>query len=229
MIFNTKAVLFSLLLLLQLFDTINGQDDNNNNCVSLGNSQVCSAFSQFYVGLPGLASNYPFLLNTTTIEEFDQRLIQYVNSTSNYLFPLGCLSTNYNPTIPYARYSLTRLCAAMIQDPAYSLPCNFHNQLSPPPLCQQTCTQWVDSVTFITNNPRVCMDSAQRNTTLASFSNQCSTWEGFNGTAADNCIAGIANEPANCGKLRENVLGSYFFIAREKAKFRQMKYRIRCW
>ncbi|CEP13516.1 hypothetical protein [Parasitella parasitica] len=183
----------------QIAKTVANAKDPENSCVSLANSKVCSAFAQFYIGLPGLEYDYPFLINTTTIEEFDERLLEYVNSTSDYLFPLGCLSSNYNPIIPYARYSLTRLCVGMIQNPSYSLPCNFNNGLTPPPLCQCTCLEWVDSISRITQNPRVCSDSSQRNTSLASFTDQCNTWEGFNGTITDNCISGIANEPYSCG------------------------------
>ncbi|KAK4509464.1 Septin spn4 [Mucor velutinosus] len=188
-----------LITLISIFLAGASAKDAENTCVSLATSKTCSAFSQFYVGLPGLAYDYPFLINTTTIEEFDERLLEYVNSTSDYLFPLGCLSSNYNPTIPYARYSLTRLCVGMIQDPSYSLPCNFDNGLIPPPLCQSTCYEWVDSITRITQNPRVCSDSIQRNASLASFTDQCNTWEGYNGTIAENCISGIANEPYSCG------------------------------
>ncbi|KAI9475741.1 MAG: hypothetical protein EXX96DRAFT_574457 [Benjaminiella poitrasii] len=192
-------MLLIILLLLQLLKAVYCKGTADNNCVSLAQSTVCSAFSQFYVGLPGLGSEYPFLINTTTIKEFDLRLLEYVNSTSDYLFPLGCLSSNYNPTIPYARYSLTRLCAELIQNPTYSLPCNFDYGLHPPPLCRQTCVEWVHSITEITENPRVCSDSVQRNDSLASYNDHCNTWEGFNGTIAENCISGIANEPYSCG------------------------------
>lgn len=181
-----------------------------SSCVSLASSITCSAFSQFYIGLPGLAADYPFLINTTTIEEFDTKLLNHVNSTSAYLFPLGCLSSNFNPTIPYARYSITKLCAAMIQNTDYSLPCNFQNELIPPPLCQNTCFEWLQSVTQITNNPRVCSNSIQRNNTLQSFQDQCYTWEGFNGTVTENCISGIANEPYTCGKI---LLCDHIYLA----------------
>ncbi|KAI8047751.1 hypothetical protein BDF21DRAFT_433874 [Thamnidium elegans] len=87
----------------------------------------------------------------------------------------------------------------MIQNTDHSLPCNFENELIPPPLCQNTCFEWVQSVSQITNNPRVCSDSIQRNNTLLSFQDQCNTWEGFNGTVTENCISGIANEPYTCG------------------------------
>lgn len=197
---SSHADFFMLLItLISIFLAVASAKDAESTCVSLASSKTCSAFSQFYIGLPGLAYDYPFLINTTTIQEFDERLLEYVNSTSDYLFPLGCLSSNYNPTIPYARYSLTRLCVGMIQNPSYSLPCNFDNGLTPPPLCQSTCFEWVDSIAHITQNPRVCSDSTQRNTSLASFTEQCDTWEGFNGTIAENCISGIANEPYSCG------------------------------
>jgi hypothetical protein len=193
--------IFALIIIITATSVV-GQ--NAEGCVSLSTSKTCSAFSPFYVGLPGLARDYPFLTNATTIEEFDARLLNFVNSTSSYLFPMGCLSSNFNPTIPYARYSLTKLCAALIQNPSYSLPCNFDKDLQPPPLCQKTCYLWVDSVTRITNNPNVCSSSTLRNSTLLAFENQCKTWEGFNGTVAENCISGIANEPYTCGKKKYN-------------------------
>lgn len=169
------------------------------NCVPLINSTVCSAFSQFYVDLNGLADTFIFLSNTTTIEEFDQRLIEYANSTNMYLYQLGCQSTNFNAQVPYARYSLTRLCAQMLQD-SDSLACNTENDLVPPALCQTTCDDWVNSVTEITSNPRVCAQTTQRNNTLDYYWSQCDTWQGFNGTVNNNCISGIANEPYTCGK-----------------------------
>ncbi|KAI7903147.1 uncharacterized protein BX663DRAFT_507620 [Cokeromyces recurvatus] len=192
-------MLLIILIFIQLLKTVYSGATDDNKCVSLLQSNVCSAFSQFYIGLPGLSNEYPFLINITTIEDFDNRLLEYVNSTSNYLFPLGCLSSNYNPIIPYARYSLTHLCAKLIQNPTYSLPCNFNYGLNPPPLCQQTCYDWVDSVAKITSSPLVCSNSIQRNETLASYTDHCNTWEGFNGTITQNCISGIANEPYSCG------------------------------
>lgn len=190
---------FFLLFLLQLY-TVSSQQQQQQNCISLSSSVPCAAFSSFYVDLRGLATEYSFLTNTSTIQEFDERLIAYLNTTDAYLLPLGCLSSNYNPTIPYARYSLTRLCAAMIQNSDHSLPCNFKFEKSPPPLCKTTCLDWVKSLNDITSNPRVCSDTEQRKSMLLSYEQQCKTWEGFNGTVMENCISGIANEPYTCGK-----------------------------
>ncbi|KAI7871463.1 hypothetical protein BDF14DRAFT_1761253 [Spinellus fusiger] len=170
-----------------------------NSCVLLQDSRACPAFQQFYVGIAGLSTQYPFMTNVTSVEAFDQSLFNYVNSTSYYLFPLGCLSSNYNPTVPYARYSLSSLCALMIQDPKGSLPCNYQYNLIPPPLCRSTCDDWASSLRDITSEPSVCSDSLQRNTTLDSLELRCTSWQGYNGTSNTNCISGIANEPENCG------------------------------
>lgn len=169
-------------------------------CLSLQNSLACPAFHQFYIST-GVVDRYPFLQNNiTTIQDFDNSLFNYVNSTSNYLLQLGCLSTNYNPIVPYARYSLTKMCARLIQDPEDSLPCNTNHHLTPPPLCKQTCLDWVESVTAITSQSTVCGNNLQRTEAIANYTIHCQSWQGFNATADDNCISGIANEPENCGK-----------------------------
>ncbi|KAI8997165.1 hypothetical protein BDB01DRAFT_770071 [Pilobolus umbonatus] len=198
----TISILILIFTLLRV-KTVKGE------CISLTNSTVCSAFSQFYISLPDLYYDYPFLFNSTTIEEFDQSILHYINSTSAYLYPLGCLSSNYNPTIPYARYSITKLCAAILQNPTSSLPCNFERNLQPPPLCQHTCKQWIDSVTDITSDSKVCSNQTQRDSTLLAYQDQCDFWEGLNGTITENCISGIANEPNNCGFGQSSIACVY--------------------
>jgi hypothetical protein len=186
------------LLLALILSEIQAQD---TNCVSLSTSEACPAYSQFYVDLGGLADNYPFLVNVTSVAQFDQRMRNYVNSTSFYLFPLGCLSSNYNPKVAYARYSLARLCADMVQNSHSLGPCNFENDIYPPPLCQNTCLEWVDDVDRITSDPNICSNTSLRNKTLNYYSEQCTSWQGVNGTIDQNCISGLANEPFYCGKL----------------------------
>ncbi|KAL0094059.1 hypothetical protein F4703DRAFT_1730079 [Phycomyces blakesleeanus] len=104
----------------------------------------------------------------------------------------------------------------MIQDSEDSLPCNYQHNLIPPPLCQQTCDDWVDSIKEITNDPAVCSSSLQRNTTLASLSLQCVSWQGFNGTGDTNCVSGIANEPENCG-FQGNVPGACHYCTNHRS------------
>ncbi|KAI8143515.1 hypothetical protein BJV82DRAFT_514976 [Fennellomyces sp. T-0311] len=168
-----------------------------NNCMSLTSSKACPAFDQYYIGL-GLADRYSYLAGTTDVDSFDQSLFAYVNSTGDYLLPLGC--SKDSGKVSYARYSLSRLCAGLIQDATDSLPCNFQHNLTPPPLCQTTCDAWISSVTMITNDTQVCADSGQRSSAIADLESQCSSWQGYNGTDANACISGSVNEPGNCGK-----------------------------
>lgn len=193
-----------LLLLLVSVSLVSSQqplpEDPPAICLSLRQSKVCPAFHQFYVST-GVVDRYPFLpSNITTVQELDQGLLSFVNSTSDYLLPLGCLGTNYSPNPPYARYALTKMCARLIQDPEDSLPCNTEHNVVPPPLCQSTCLDWVHSVTAITSQPQVCSDTSQRTAALANYTSHCLSWQGYNATADQNCISGFANEPDNCGK-----------------------------
>ncbi|KAI8332041.1 hypothetical protein BC941DRAFT_437321 [Chlamydoabsidia padenii] len=205
--FILLLLLLPLLILAILISSITGQqiqEDPSSICISLQHSTACPAFHQFYVSA-GVVDRYPFLpSNITTIQELDNGLLNYVNSSSDYLLPLGCLSTNYNPTTPYARYALTKMCARLIQDAEDSLPCNTEHNVIPPPLCQTTCLDWVNSITTITAQPQICSDNSQRTSTLANYTSQCLYWQGYNATADDNCISGFANEPENCG-FRDNT------------------------
>ncbi|CAO3594391.1 unnamed protein product [Absidia cylindrospora] len=198
-----------LLALVMLTSTVTSQqqqqqDNTPDICLSLRESSACPAFHQFYVST-GVVDRYPFLpSNITTIQELDAGLFLYVNSTSDYLLPLGCLSTNYSPTTPYARYALTKMCARLIQNEEDSLPCNTEHNIVPPPLCQSTCMDWVNSVTTITSEPRVCSDNSQRTAALANYTSQCLNWHGYNASMDDNCISGFANEPDSCG-FRDDI------------------------
>ncbi|KAI9269115.1 hypothetical protein BDA99DRAFT_435361 [Phascolomyces articulosus] len=198
--FPSSATLLSLALLtLWSIQPTRAQDNTNNNCISLASSKACPAFEQYYVGFPGLASRYSYLANVTNLDSFDQSLFAHVQSTNDYLLPLGCSSSS-KESAPYARYSLSRLCAGLIQDVTDSLPCNFQHNLTPPPLCKATCDDWISSVDMITNNNDVCSgDTTQRNSTILDLQNQCSSWQGYNGTDSEGCIAGQVNEPNNCG------------------------------
>lgn len=184
------------------------QEDPSSICISLQHSTACPAFHQFYVSA-GVVDRYPFLpTNITTVQELDTGLLNYVNSTSDYLLPLGCLSTNYNPTTPYARYALTKMCARLIQDAEDSLPCNTEHNVIPPPLCRTTCLDWINSITAITAQPQICSDNSQRTLTLANYTSQCLSWQGYNATTDENCISGLANEPENCGKYNNKPVHS---------------------
>lgn len=170
-------VVVSLLLLTRI--TI-AQD---SNCFSLQGSTACPAFSSFYLSTTGSQSTYPFLANVSNVESFDTALSNYVTS-SEFLDECS--------TIPKIRYAKSYMCAILVQDSTYSLPCNYQYNKSPPPLCQSTCFDYTASV---------CPDQA------ASLNSTCQSWSGLNGTT--DCIIGLANEPEYCGFNSESDACNY--------------------
>jgi hypothetical protein len=182
-------------LILLLFSTSFAQEEFP--CFSLKGSTTCPAFQNFYISIYGNKQRYPFLNNVTDISSFDAALRNYVISPELYLSKLGCTNKAAQTSIPYARYSLTFMCASLIQDNLYSLPCNYQNNQSPPPLCQSTCFGYTTSVDSITNNLDMCPNQLEQAGQMASLNSTCQYWSGLNGTY--NCIIGMANEPDNCG------------------------------
>ncbi|KAI8095064.1 uncharacterized protein B0P05DRAFT_449199, partial [Gilbertella persicaria] len=181
-----------------LFAMATRAQESNSTCFSLKGSTTCPAFQNFYISLTGNESRYPFLANVTDISSFDTALTEYVNSANLYLSPLGCTNRAIVPTtIPYARYSFSYMCATLIQDSLYSLPCNYQHNLSPPPLCQSTCLDYMASVESITNNIDMCPNQIEQDSQFENLNSSCIYWSGLNGTY--NCIIGLANEPDNCG------------------------------
>lgn len=193
--YNMKRIL-RLAIIYTLFSTSLSQDDS---CFSLSGSTTCPAFQEYYISLTGLAAKYPFLQQVTDIKTFDAGMQSFVISPQLYLAPLGCANkASVASTIPYARYSLTYMCATLIQDSSYSLPCNYNKSLSPPPLCQRTCFDYTASVEDLTNNTDTCPNILQQRESMINLNSSCVYWSGLNGTY--NCILGEANEPKNCGK-----------------------------
>lgn len=186
------------LLLLLFAATSIAQTDDSLTCLSLQGSTTCGAFQSYYISTTGNTSRYPFLANVTDRDSFDTALENYVKSSDMYLSSLGCTNKADNsPTIPYARYSLTFMCATLIQDSLYSLPCNYQYNKSPPALCQSTCFDYTASVQEITGNINMCPNQVEQSERLPNLNSSCVYWSGLNGTY--DCINGIANEPNNCG------------------------------
>ncbi|ORZ16207.1 hypothetical protein BCR42DRAFT_31559 [Absidia repens] len=212
---TTSTVIITSLLLLFLPLPVASQSFITNGCLSLWNSTACHGFYDYYVGIPALAR---YGLNTTfsTIEDFDEAVENYTISTRPYIADLGCysateldsLAADPSKTFPYARYSKSRICAALVQDSDSSLPCNNRLTNIPPlPLCKSTCEQWLQSVdSIITNNTDVCKNTGlpQVISGLNYLNSSCTDWSGFNGTPG-YCRSGDRNE-YNCGKI--NYIGS---------------------
>lgn len=171
---------------------------STTNCLSLSSSEACPAFSQYYIDLASLTSRYTFMANATDVSSFDQSIISYAKTSALYMDQLGCSGSTNDDNTPYARYSLSRLCARFTQSQE-SLSCSYQHNVSPPPLCQSTCDDWVNSVSNITSDISTCSDTTTRSNAIASLKAECSNWEGFSGSDAVNCVEGAVNEPDNCG------------------------------
>ncbi|KAJ8660474.1 hypothetical protein O0I10_003932 [Lichtheimia ornata] len=174
------------------------QSSTTTNCLSLSSSEACPAFSQYYIDLSSLTSRYTFMANATDVSSFDQSIISYAKTSALYMDQLGCSGSTNDDNTPYARYSLSRLCARFTQSQE-SLSCSYQHNVSPPPLCQSTCDDWVNSVSNITNDISTCSDTTTRSNAIANLKSECSNWEGFSGSDAVNCVEGAVNEPDNCG------------------------------
>lgn len=188
-----KILTFTITILL-----FSAMAQEESSCFSLNGSSTCPAFQNFYISIYGNTQQYPFLNNVTDISSFDAALRSYVISPDLYLSNLGCEDKAETSTsIPYARYSLSYICATLIQDSLHSLPCNYQNNRSPPPLCQSTCYDYTASINSFTNNVNMCPNQLQQKNRMAALNSTCQYWSGLNGT--DDCIIGMANEPESCG------------------------------
>lgn len=185
-----KLVVSLLLISSSRFKPVTAQF--NSSCFSLQGSKACPAYSSYYISLTGNEATYPFLANVTDINSFDIALSNYVTSLDVYPYSAGC--TSPSATIPYARYSKSYLCASLVQDSLYSLPCNYQHSKPPPPLCQSTCYDYTASINDITDNTLLC---PTHDYTVAYLNMTCQIWVGLNGTTS--CVLGRANEPEFCG------------------------------
>ncbi|KAI8084460.1 uncharacterized protein BX664DRAFT_387196 [Halteromyces radiatus] len=200
-IYNHYYYYYSILLLLLLPSLVSTQSIINNGCISLSTSKACPSYNKYYIGVPVL-TRYGLNPNLTTIDEFDQGVNYYTTSAYSYVNSLECFSAYTNTsnlTFPYARYSKTRFCAALVQDSDSSLPCNYKYNVNPMPLCQSTCHLWLNSVkNIVTDNITACPNQGSMTEDFPNLASSCDYWAGYNGTTG-NCIDGTVNEPNYCG------------------------------
>lgn len=170
----------------------------SNGCLSLEGSKACPAYSQYHIPLAETGDRYPFLSHVTDLDSFDQALYSYAKSSDHYKSQLECHNVQ---SVPYARYSLTRLCAMVIYDMYYSESrCDVDHAVAPaPPLCQVTCYAWIDSIQSLTID-RCFNGLSGSSSTYFNLMEECSILTKFNGTG-DDCVSGEQNEPKNCGRL----------------------------
>lgn len=143
----------------------------------------------------------PWLVNVSTVNDFDHQLLNYVNSSSFWNMELGCKSTWIHNR---ARYAVSLTCATIIFSPKSTSLCNPENNTIIP-LCQSTCESYSKSIQSILTSAKsdaICNLSGGNLITAGvnSLSQQCSTNDALKGIPSTGCISGADNELDMCGK-----------------------------
>ncbi|KAI7883829.1 uncharacterized protein EV154DRAFT_568021 [Mucor mucedo] len=143
----------------------------------------------------------PWLVNVSTVNDFDHQLLNYVNSSSFWNMELGCKSSSsiHNR----ARYAVSLTCATIIFSPKSTSLCNPENN-TVIPLCQSTCESYSKSIQSIVSSAKsdaICNLSGGNLITAGvnSLSQQCSTNDALKGIPSTGCISGADNELDMCG------------------------------
>ncbi len=157
-------------------------------CLSLNGSSTCGMFNSAHVSIrDSRFVSLPWLVNVSTVADFDHQLLNYVNSTAFWNLELGCKSTTIHNR---ARYAVSLTCATIVFDTKSSFPCNPENSTTLPiPLCQSTCESYSKSLQSIlssSSSDSICNLSGGNLITAGanSLSQQCST---------NNALKGLPN------------------------------------
>ncbi|PHH86693.1 hypothetical protein CDD83_9878 [Cordyceps sp. RAO-2017] len=177
----------------------------NGGCVSLRGSSACPAFQSASISTNNaLIRTYPFLQFVSDSASFDYQLAAYVKTSyvkDKYQNVLGCNDVNYtDPSNMYARYTTTVLCNALVQQSVSE--CRLSGDSSRP-VCADTCADFARSEAFVTADQDLCSRPSPDVTKLirADFTT-CSLPDG---ALTSRCIAGVDNEPENCGFANSTV------------------------
>ncbi|KAL9559885.1 hypothetical protein MBANPS3_000210 [Mucor bainieri] len=143
----------------------------------------------------------PWLVNVSTVAEFDHQLLNYVNSSTFWNLELGCKSSTIHNR---ARYAVSLTCATIVFDTKSSLPCNPENNTLPIPLCQSTCESYSKSVqSILSSSPSDSICNLNGGSLITAGSNslsqQCNTNEGLKGLPSTGCVSGADHEVSMCG------------------------------
>lgn len=170
-------------------------------CLPLAESTTCSMFHSAKISIRD--AKYvalPWLVNVSTISEFDHQLLNYVNSTNFWNSELGCKSATISNR---ARYAVSLTCATIVFDTKSSSQCSGNTTL-PIPLCQSSCEAYsksVEAILHTSSSSSICggnMITAGSN----SLSQQCKTNEGLKGIPSTGCMSAVDHEISMCGKYQ---------------------------
>ncbi|RIA83330.1 hypothetical protein C1645_809281 [Glomus cerebriforme] len=217
-----KIILLNLIILLTFYPLASySQGVKAPPCIPLTNTLTCPAFSQYYISSASsqtspsfqnsngafFDTDFDWLLDADNITIFDELIMNYVNtqyikwrykddansSSSNVEI---CSSEVASSFTVYARYTLTTICAYLVQGPQSRL-CNTNNPERK--LCNRTCKDHLASLQEIAYSPNVCTTEIIDNIDekFGNLNRWCENPQ--NSEDDENCISGEENELVNCG------------------------------
>ncbi|CAD0097889.1 unnamed protein product [Aureobasidium mustum] len=168
------------------------------NCIPLTGSSECRAFNTASISTDStLTGLFPFLANVTDTSSFDTQLQQYISHgfiQQRYSNLIGCSSfDSSNSSDYYARYTASVLCNAIVQNSISA--CDLTGDATRP-LCANTCAEYAESEQSIAASD-ICGNASSNaiSQIRADFTNCALPANSLSGS----CIAGVTNEPDNCG------------------------------
>ncbi|KAF4587436.1 SH3 domain-containing protein [Ophiocordyceps camponoti-floridani] len=171
----------------------------DGGCVSLRGSKACAAFQSASVSTRSfLNQSYPFLQFVSDSSSLDNELTEYIKTSyvrDKYQNLLGCGGVNLtDPSNMYARFTTTVLCNVLVQQSIG--PCQL-SQDDARPVCADTCADFARSEAFVTADQDLCSHpNADLNKLIRADFTTCSLPDG---ALSGRCVAGVDNEPENCG------------------------------
>ncbi|PFH61565.1 hypothetical protein XA68_16988 [Ophiocordyceps unilateralis] len=171
----------------------------DGGCVSLRGSKACAAFQSASISISNpLMQSYPFLQFVSDSSSFDYRLIEYIKTTyvrDKYQNLLGCGNVNLtDPSNMYARFTTTVVCNVLVQQSIVQ--CRL-SQDDSRPVCADTCADFARSEAFVAADQDLCSHpSPDVNKLIRADFTTCSLPDG---ALTGRCVAGVENEPENCG------------------------------
>ncbi|KAI9300595.1 hypothetical protein BJ944DRAFT_22389 [Cunninghamella echinulata] len=186
-------ILYILALLFLPFTQ--SQNNNSSLCISLKNSKICPAFQNYSINT---LRGPKWIQNSTTVESLDLNIHQYILSTpwwqllSNNNNNNTCSSSSaplVNSNSNNTRYFQTIVCYRLI---SRSIRTCQNNPSQPPTLCNNTCQQFIQSLSL---NTTTSITNTCFNNQTTVYNQLCSPSRSINN---NTCIDGYQNE-AYCG------------------------------
>ncbi|KAJ1946732.1 hypothetical protein FBU59_001965 [Linderina macrospora] len=162
----------------------------SSNCFSLQTSRYCGGtFANYYMSSHAKV-NGQYVLDA---HAFDSVLDGYFNSSSEFTYINSFFNCEAWSGYPTPRYRIAYTCRSLLESAEAKL-CNKLRQ--PPPLCKTSCSVYVSQWAEMTNNTKLCRNTALAESSRLSLAESCDSAP-YNGSLG--CIPGIESGAEICG------------------------------